>query len=179
MSHILRDQLRYGARLRLTTGTPIEDFIFRHRCDQWLGDRAHPVQQISEHLIGLGSLVRLVKLGLDPEVVLEQELVEWLALATLNIELSLGDHWDRLTRVKLLVAWLQIAAIERVDHDEIGVDLRHVADDEQRSRVAIKIIPVDRQAHRVQPGGLRRILSTILVFLKTNAHLLRLISRMY
>ena len=179
MRHILRDQLRYGARLRLPTGTPAENFIIRHRCDQWFGDRAHSVHQIPEHLIGLRSLVRLVKLGFNPEIVLEQELIERLALTALDFELALGDHWDSLARVKLLVARLQIAAIERVDHDEICADLRHVADDEQRPRVAIKIVPVDGQAHRAQPGGLRRILSIILVFLETNAHLLRIILRMY
>ena len=163
----------------MTTGTPVEDFIIRHRCDQWLGDRAHSVHQIPEHLIGLCSLVSLVELGFDPEIVLEQELIERLALSAVNFELSLGDHWDSLARIELLVARLQIAAVERVNHDEVGFDLRHVADDEQRPRVAIKIVPVDRQAHRVQPGRLRRILSRVLVFLETNAHLLRLLSRMY
>ena len=106
MRHILRDQLRYSARLRLTTGTPAENFIIRHRCDQWLGDRAHSVHQIPEHLIGLRSLVCLVMLGFNPEIVLEQELIERLALGALNIQLALGDHWDSLTRVKLLVARL-------------------------------------------------------------------------
>ena len=179
MRHILRDQLRYGARLRLTTGTPAENFIIRHRCDQWFGDRAHSVHQIPEHLIGLRSLVSLVKLGFNPEIVLEQKLIERLTLTALDFELALGDHWDSLTRVKLLVARLQIASIERINHDKIGVNLCHVANDEQCPRVAIKIVPVDGQAHRAQPGGLRRILSIILVFLETNAHLLRIILRMY
>ena len=179
VSHILRDQLRYGARLRLATGTPAENFIIRHRCDQWLGDRAHSVQQKSEHLIGLRSLFRSVKLSFNPEKVLEQELIERLAFDALDCVLAQGDHWDSHARVKLLVARFQIAAIEDVDHNELCEDLRHVADDEQRPRVTIKIVPVDRQAHRAQPSGSWCILSIILVFLETNAHLLQLILKMY